>query len=239
VARWAFAETGGTTVADSAGGNDGFVRGSPTLDTTGVFETSGITFGASADDYVEVPDAGSLTPTTALSFGAWYRTSSGENEQTIVQKADSRYGEAGYAIDVQTPNSIRAHLGVESGQATVNPSVSTHDGEWHHVCCTWDGEAFVLYLDGEEVDRDTSQSGAVVPSGRSLYIGYGDNGYTSYYDMNGTVDDVRLYDVPLTADDVVALVEGATPEAPTPTPTDTFGESGYGSHGYGGIVEGR
>ncbi|KAA9396490.1 hypothetical protein Har1130_17640 [Haloarcula sp. CBA1130] len=252
VARWAFAETGGTTVADSAGGNDGFVRGSPTLDTAGVFGTSGIACSSSAEDYVEVPDTGTLTPLAALSFGGWYRTASEANEQTVLQKADARYGGTGYAVDVQTPNSLRAHVGVESGQASVNPwGVSTHDGEWHHVLCTWDGEAFVMYLDGEAVDRDTTQFGAVVPSDRSLYIGYGDNGYASYYAMDGTIDDVRVYDVALTADQVVALVEGVTTEEPTPTPIETdtatatpipndeFGESGYGSHGYGGMMDGN
>ena len=260
VARWRFAETGGVTVADSAGSADGFVRGSPTLDTAGVSGGSGIAFGATADDYVEVPDAGVLTPTAALSFCGWYRTTSGANEQTVLQKADSRYGDEGYAVDVQTPNSIRAHVGVESGQATVNPSVSTHDGQWHHLVCTWDGDAFVIYLDSGEVDRDGSQSGAVVPSNRSLYVGYGDNGYTSDYAMDGAVDDVRVYDVALTPDQVGTLyadgdttgstddggsggsTEEPTPTAtPTPTPTltpapnDEFGEVGYGDHGFGGV----
>ncbi|MDZ7745939.1 MAG: LamG domain-containing protein [Halobacteriales archaeon] len=127
-------------------------------------------------------------------------------EQTVLQKADRRYGDDGYAVDVQTTSSIRAHIGVESGQAQrelVRQS-TTHDGEWHHLACTWDGDALVLYLDGEEVARDDSQSGAVVHSDRSLYVGYGDNGYTSYYDMNGAIDDVRVYDVALTADQVAA-----------------------------------
>ena len=233
-------------MADSAGSNDGFVRGSPTLATGGVFETSGIAFGPTAGDYVEVPDSGSLTPTSALSFGGWYRTTSGEAEQTVLQKADARYGDEGYAVDVQTPSSVRAHLAVGSGRAVVNPSVDTHDGEWHHVCCTWDGEAFVLYLDGEERDRDTSQSGDVVASTRSLYIGYGDNGYSSTYDMNGSIDDVRVYDTALTAEQVAAVVDGTTTDEPTPSetptatpvPNDEFGESGYGGHGYGGVVVG-
>ncbi|WP_336338322.1 LamG domain-containing protein [Haloarcula brevis] len=246
VARWQFTETGGTTVADSAGSNDGFVRGSPTLAADGVFDTSGIAFGPTADDYVEVPDAGTLRPATALSFGGWYRTTSGGTEQTVLQKADARFGDEGYAVDVQSPSRIRAHLAVESGRATVNPSVDTHDGAWHHVCCTWDGEAFVLYLDGEERDRDISQAGEIVHSTRSLYVGYGDNGYTTVYDLDGSVDDVRVYDTALTAAQVAAVVDGAgtdgetpsdTPTA-TPIPNDEFGESGYGSHGYGGIVAG-
>ncbi|MBX0322114.1 LamG domain-containing protein [Halomicroarcula sp. F13] len=255
VARWRFEETSGTVAADSVGSADGFLRGSPTLDTTGVFATSGVTFGSSSEDYVEVADAASLTPTAELSFGGWYRTTSGENSQTVLQKADARFGDEGYAVDVQTDNSVRGHVAVDSGQASVNPfGVATHDGEWHHLLLTWDGDALVLYLDGAEADRDASQSGSVVHSTRSLYVGRGDNGYTSYYGMVGTVDDVRVYDTALTASAVTSLYEGTAP-SPTPTatetatptetatatltpiPNDEFGESGYGSHGYGGIVD--
>jgi hypothetical protein len=244
-ARWQFAETTGVTVADSAGSTDGFVRGSPTLDADGVSGSSGISFGGGGDGYVEVPDAAALRPTAALTFGGWYRTESGANEQTVVQKADARFGSEGYAVDVQTPSSLRAHVAVESGQASVNPSgVPTHDGEWHHVACTWDGSALVLYLDGEAVARDDSQSGDVIHSPRSLYVGRGDNGYTSYYAMDGGIDDVRVYDAALTERQIAAVIDGGAGEEPTPTdpdaptaPNDEFGEGGYGSDGYGGVEE--
>jgi hypothetical protein len=167
------------TVTDVAGGNDGAVRGAPQQGIPGVYDSTAYEFGTSSDDYIEVVDASSLTP-ERLTFGGWFRTDSGRNEQTIVQKADSRFGSEGYAMEVQTPNGLRAHVAAESGQASVNPwGVATHDGEWHHLVCTWNGSALVMYLDGEEIGRDESQSGSVTHSDRSLYIGRGDNGYTS------------------------------------------------------------
>ena len=248
-------------VSDVAGGNDGTVQGSPQRGVTGVYETAAVSFGTSADDYVEVPNADALRP-AELSFGGWFRTDSGANSQTVVQKADTRYGEAGYAVDIQTANSLRAHVAVESGQASVNPwGVAIQDGQWHHVVCTWDGDTMVIYLDGEEVDRDGSQSGRVVHSDRPLYIGYGDNGYASYYDMDGAIDDIRVYDTALTPDQVGTLyTDGDTTSStddgdsgggstddpmptptPTPTPTltpvpnDEFGDVGYGAYGFGGV----
>ncbi|MDZ7745940.1 MAG: hypothetical protein U5K28_05285 [Halobacteriales archaeon] len=80
--------------------------------------------------------------------------------------------------------------------------------------------------------RDSSQSGAVVHSDRPLYVGYGDNGYTSYYDMDGAIDDVRVYE-PRTrpATRWRCAVRGAHAssdsdgpngrDTATPTPTDT------------------
>jgi hypothetical protein len=242
-ARWQFAETTGVTIADSAGSTDGFVRGSPALDADGVFDTSGCAFDGNPDDYVEVPDSSALKPEAELTFGGWFRTESGESGQTLLQKADARFGSRGYAVDVQTPTSLRAHVAVDSGRASVNAfGVSTHDGEWHHLVCTWDGSVLGMYLDGEVVDRDDTQSGSVVHSDRSLYIGRGDNGYTTYYPMAGAVDDVRVYDRALTERQIAAVIEGTTSEEPTPTPSDDstptndeFGEGGYGSYGYGGV----
>jgi len=245
VAHWALYGSDGA-VTDVAGGNNGTVRGTPQRGVPGVYDSTAYAFGDGSDDYVEVPDATALRPEAELAFGGWFRTESGANAQTLVQKADARFGSEGYAVDVQTPNSLRAHVAVESGRASVNPwGVATHDGEWHHVACTWDGSALVAYLDGEEVDRDDSQSGPVVHSDRPLYIGRGDNGYTSYYAMNGAIDDVRVYDTALTEAEIDAVLDGATTDEPTPTdpeaptvPNDEFGEDGYGSSGYGG-VEGR
>jgi len=224
VGHWTLDGTG-ASATDAAGDNDGAVRGSPRQGVAGVHGTRAYEFGPSADNYVEVPDDSALRPTGALSFGGWYRTDSGANSQTLVQKADRRYGDEGYAVEAQTPNSLRGHVAVGSGQATVNPwGIDTNDGEWHHVLLSWDGAALVAYFDGEEVDRDTSQSGDVVHSDRPLFLGYGDNSYTTYYDMDGAIDDVRVYDRALSADDVAALYEGQTDTA-TPSPTATATET--------------
>ena len=101
-----------------------------------------------------------------------------------------------------------------------------------------------MYLDGAVVDRDDSQSGPAVHSDRSLYVGRGDNGYTSYYAMDGAVDDVRVYDTALTETQIAGLIENATTDEPTEpepepstVPNDEFGERGFGSYGYGGVTE--
>ena len=240
VAHWPLDGTS-ETVSDIAGGNNGTVRGTPQQGVAGVYDSTAYAFGSTPDDYVEVVDASALAP-DELTFGGWFRTDSGANAQTLIQKADARFGVEGYAVEVQTPNSLRAHLAVDSGRASVNPwGVTTHDSEWHHLVCTWDGSSFVMYLDGAEVGRDDSQSGQIVHSSRSMYVGRGDNGYTSYYAMDGSVDDIRVYNTALTETQVATIVDGTTSDEPTPTdpepptvPNDEFGENGFGIYGYGG-----
>ena len=222
VAHWPLDGTG-SNATDAVGGNDAGIRGSPLQGVPGVYDSTAYDFGADDGNYLEAADATALRPSTALSVGAWFRTASGDTSQTIVQKADSLTGDLGYAVDVQTGSSLRAHVGVESGTAAVNPfGLSTDDGEWHHVCLTWDGAELVCYFDGEAVATDSSQSGAVVHADRPLSIGRGDNGWSSYYGMDGSLDDVRVYDVALTPEAVQGIVDGdGATETPTPTPTPT------------------
>ena len=230
VARWTLDESSGTTATDAVGSADGTVRGDPVQGQPGIRGAGSYDFRPADGNYVEVPDAAALRPTSELSYGGWLRTTSGDTSQTLLQKANSLTGGAGYALDVQTDNSLRAHVAVDSGEASVNPfGVATHDGEWHHLFVTWDGEALVLYLDGSEVARDESQSGDIVHSERSLFLARGDNSWSSTYELAGSLDDVRVYDAALTAAEVADLFAGTaddggdeTPtETATPTPTET------------------
>ncbi|MFB6105948.1 MAG: LamG-like jellyroll fold domain-containing protein [Halobacteriaceae archaeon] len=211
VARWALDETSGTTAFDAAGDADGAIRGSPTLGVDGVHGTTAFDFGTADGNYVEVSASVAPTPTSALSFGGWYRTTGGSS-QTVLQKATSLTSGEGYAVDVQTGSSLRAHVDVDSGTASVNPwGITTHDDAWHHVFVTWDGASLVMYHDGSEVARDDGQSGDVVHSTTNLYVGRGHNRWSNYYDMEGAVDDVRVYGSALAADDVAAVYDGTAP----------------------------
>ncbi|MFB6077865.1 MAG: hypothetical protein ABEJ80_02660, partial [Halarchaeum sp.] len=129
VARWTLDETTGTVAADAAGDSDGTYVGSPMLDVAGVRGAGSVDFRRSDGNYVRVPDAPALRPTPALSVGAWYRTESGETNQTLVQKSDTLAGGAGYSLEVQTETGVRAHVGTAGGGVTVSSfGHATHDG---------------------------------------------------------------------------------------------------------------
>ena len=76
------------------------------------------------------------------------------------------------------------------------------DGDWHHVALTWDGTNKVLWVDSMEVARDI-QTG-LMGSNRGLSIG---TDYIEATFFSGLMDDVRIYDVSLSADEIAALVQ--------------------------------
>jgi hypothetical protein len=103
-------------------------------------------------------------------------------------------------------------LGVGSNtDTTVASSVNVNDGTWHHVAATRNNTsgAMAVYVDGVLRGSGTGATGArgAPPSLRIGCIQTGNNF------LNGTIDDVRLYDHILTTNEIAALI--APPAAPT------------------------
>ena len=71
-------------------------------------------------------------------------------------------------------------------------------GEWSHVAATFDGSTMVFYVDGAETGRGDFSFGSDTEA--HVVFGacyrYGSNGF------NGALDDVRIYNYALSADEV-------------------------------------
>jgi hypothetical protein len=81
------------------------------------------------------------------------------------------------------------------------------DGQWHHIGLVYDRVLMKrqLYVDGVEVAADTDFIGGVQTTG-GLYIGAGQALDASTF-FSGLIDDVRIYDVALTAEDIAVLAQ--------------------------------
>ena len=86
------------------------------------------------------------------------------------------------------------------------------DGQWHHVGFVWDGYPShrILYVDGVEVARDTVMEcwggGGLGRSGVYIGASWGLDTHRDYY-WNGLIDDVRIYEGALSAEDVANLAQ--------------------------------
>lgn len=102
-------------------------------------------------------------------------------------------------------------VGSVSGDTTLASSVNINDGTWHHVAATRNNTsgATAVYVDGILRGSGTGPTGSrTFPS--SLHIG---NLQTGNNFLNGTLDEVRLYDRILSSSEIAGLV--AAPAAPT------------------------
>jgi len=113
-------------------------------------------------------------------------------------------------------------VGSSTGDTTIATSTNVNDGAWHHVAATRNNTsgAMQVYVDGVLRGSGTGPTGSRTwPT--SLRIGSLQTGNNF---LNGTLDDVRLYDRILAANEIAALF------APPPaTPTGLVAVAGNGS----------
>ena len=86
-------------------------------------------------------------------------------------------------------------------------------GVWHHICLTYDGTTAKLYTDGMEV-ASGAKTWNLVPS--RACIGRQVNTLAEFWD--GLIDDVRIYNVALTPEQIKQVMRGDTSLAWNPQP---------------------
>jgi hypothetical protein len=209
VAYWKFDEGEGTTVNDSAGGNNGTIHGAEW--TSGRFNNA-LSFDG-ADDYVEVPDDPSLRFMQSSSFtvSAWVMPVL-ETEIGYIfckmrsggQRSVFGYLAAWTSITSEfvfgTESSWKGYVLTKTGRDSAPPD------RWYHVVGVYDDEEVKIYLNGELRDRRKFdlETGSTTPD-KSLVIGARSYDSTIQAFFGGKIDEVRIFDGALTDAEIWAL----------------------------------
>ncbi len=211
---WNLDEGNGTSTADASGnGQNGMFSGIPTWETTAL---PPLTFSNPASLSFNGTNAFVSGPATALPGGsraltvlAWIKTT------TTTRGTAFSYGTASANQTVSlNVNQLAAngHFVVDFYGNYTDAGVVVNDGTWHLVGFTLaEGSTTLqMYVDGVAYPRTLAAvpdipSGTTFQIGRWVATGAGDT--TPYY-FNGAVDDVRVYDRVLTAEEVATLYAG-------------------------------
>jgi N-acetylneuraminic acid mutarotase len=206
IAHWKLDETEGYMAHDGVGGDDGFVIAQyPLWQPTGGKVDGALQFDG-INDYVSA--ASPLSPMDlSLSVFAWVK--GGGPGQVIISEPDRRVGrfiEPGSTWLGTDPADGR--LMTKLLDPLFGPLESdsvTTDGQWHHVGLVYDFYGFQrrLYVDGAEVAKDTDVVAGLLSDGE-LYFGAGQSlDAVSFF--SGLIDDVRIYNVALSAKEIEEL----------------------------------
>lgn len=164
-------------------------------------------------EQVKINYSADLNPQT-FTASLWVKADG--NEGKYVAPLFSRYGEGtsgNYNLEgfnfYKTPEDqwsfwVGPGKGVK-GFTTVNAPDKVDFGEWYHLVGSYDGEQMHFYINGTLIGSKTT---AYVPTNKAnIYIGAG-----SYsgggYQLDGEMDDVKIYDRALTEDEISALYQG-------------------------------
>ena len=197
VGWWKFDEGSGTVAYDSSGnGNDGNLTNGPTWITGkigGALSFDGV------DDVIIAPLPNLNTSNISTSQSAWIKTGSSNTKLVISTKRIKetygwptlmlRYGKGSIEMDKS------------SDRESFTGTQSVNDNAWHFICGVKDQNKYSIYVDGS-----LSKSGTNTHSysaNDSIWIG--NHGAWNEGGFVGLIDDVRIYDRALSAEEVQAL----------------------------------
>jgi hypothetical protein len=210
IACFHFEEGSGTTTADATGLNPGTLINGPTW-TTGRIGKA-LQFDGSTTR-VDLGNGPGLHLTSSLTLAAWIRPTglpSGNDDAVIISKmqGDVRGFQLDTTID-RGPRAIGFKLQDPSGNYMMRyGQTAVSQDVWHHVAGVYDASrrTMEVYLDGRRDDGDlvgtvaTSQfdaTGSVTIGSRS--------GAPGTYDFNGIIDEVMIFDRPLSEPEIREL----------------------------------
>ncbi|MAG19803.1 hypothetical protein CL618_00005, partial [archaeon] len=203
VSYWKLDEDKRNKASDSKGSNDGTLIGYVSPDyETGKF-LSGMSFDG-IDDFVNVSDDNSLDILGNITISSWVKLANENDEMTFVNKW-SALGNAGYIFSIGDSGCGNNQLSfLDGGPSWICSNTATiQDNTWHFVVVAVNDSNTTYYFDGTELGVSGSSDSALNGTNtRSLEIGY--RSATANL-VNGTIDDLAIYNKTLTADEIFLL----------------------------------
>jgi hypothetical protein len=203
VSRWEFEDDSDTSTAvDSWGNNDATITGATYDSSRSAVGNFSLLFGGDGSgDEVAVPNDPSLDLTDEISISGWIYLTSMTNERDVIatngQINNNRVG------IFHSRSNLDRGFTVRAGDTDVNVGSNTSTDQWHQVVGTVSSSGTVtLYVDGSSEGSDTG--GSLSATDDDFVIG-SDQESGRDYEVNGNVDDIRVYDKELSGTEVSNL----------------------------------
>jgi hypothetical protein len=196
VGEWLFSAFG----ADTSGyANNGIVSSPGTTLVSDRFGKANSAYSFSGTGVISVPDAASLNFSTGdFSISLWFCTSSTTDNMTMIEKCDGTFIGYGVYTDSGANGYVAAY---DYGDAGITSPLAYANGAWHHAVYIRSGTSLKLYLDNALAATGTSACNSVSTTS-ALTIGNSVNGMITF---NGALDDIRIYNLALDANQIGAL----------------------------------
>jgi hypothetical protein len=206
-----FEEGAGDTAADSSNyGNDGNIVGPEWTD--GKYGSALLFDGT--NDYVEVTSNDTLQLSEeGLTLAAWFKTEeTAGHDLMIIEKGAWDAGEYALSYPGYANRRVRFQLfqipGKETAQIdSVSGVPELSDNEWHYAAGVYDAvnSTFKVYVDGELEEEQGANARVFSPDDQPVYLGTRNNAGLYF---NGVIDELLVANVPFTAQQLDAHMEG-------------------------------
>jgi hypothetical protein len=217
VGWWNLDEGSGTSAADSSGnGNTGTTQNTPTWTASGEINGALTLNGTNQD--VAATETPSLILAGSWTASAWVKVAAlptSGNNVLLVSKSTNGGGNApNYSIGIDNTGGVIRwqtwFMDTGSGNNGIYYTATINLNTWYFVTGVWDNTAknLYLYVNGTQVGSTLNVPGVspLTTGGNTLDIG-DHHGFAGSY-LNGTIDDVRVYNRALSAAEVWSLYNG-------------------------------
>jgi hypothetical protein len=203
----------GDAVDSSGNGRDGTLAGDAAF-RPGLFDQALILDGTG--DYVSITGYTGVLGTNPFSVALWIKTT--DDGGTMVNWGTQTNGQR---IDFRL---YQGRMRVEIGGANLEGKTLVNDDQWHHLVLTVTAGASMsypqtmLYLDGKDDSQTTTDTTPMINIVANVDFTIGRRQTNTDRAITAMLDDVRIYDRVLAADEVEALA--LLPRAVNPDPAD-------------------
>ncbi|WP_242918056.1 LamG-like jellyroll fold domain-containing protein [Pontibacter liquoris] len=208
VGNWKMDEGSGTTLADASEyNNKATTTGNPTW-VTGVLGQAVKLDGAT--QYATVSNSASLSITGSITLAAWIKP-----EKTATQyilKKGIQGSTDGYELSLASTGRVFFRFNQATGSDTYRQnSLASYpvDGNtWMHIAATYNGSVIKIYINGVENSSKTlTAPPSINANNLALAIGAQSDGASKF---QGAIDEVRIYNTALSADQIKELASATT-----------------------------
>jgi Concanavalin A-like lectin/glucanases superfamily len=178
--------------------------------------------------FITAPDSPSLSLTEEFTLEARVYLTATNRQQAIIEKYDAP-GRNGYLLRLHPDGRLASTMCDPSGCdiAAIGGTVLAPN-TWYHVAAVYNGGSIRIYINGI-LDGLIVTNRTLTDGNANLKIGArGDDGNTRF---GGLIDEARIHNRALNADEVASLVPpppiDSTPPVIVPTVTGTLGNNGW------------
>ncbi|MBN2269847.1 MAG: hypothetical protein JXN61_04490 [Sedimentisphaerales bacterium] len=215
---WTFEEQSGSYAIDRSGhDNVGIFVGDPQR----LAGYDGKALDLDGDDFMRIDDVADDVTSSNVTLSAWVKTTVANSDWYACNEATGSGNVLIFAIVGGQPAVLDANNAYEG-----LPTTAVNDGLWHMLTYVCDGATGYIYVDG--VLRNTHEAQINFSPDDRWSLGQEWDSATPTEFLTGTIDDVRLYNKPLTEIEIRDVMRINADRAWNPSPqqgaTPTLGE---------------
>ena len=211
LALWDFEEGSGTTTADGSGNGLDLTLTNGPVWSTGQVGSSALTFDGTDDYVIKTNTNISLGNSFSIAFWASTNDLAGGNTAYVSNSDPGATVEGEWFVASQSTTGLSFVYNPSDGnQTTIGSNYTLDDGLWHHIVVNYDGLNITFYVDGTNVYSQTASLNISATATLNLILG--NNTTTPGNNLDGSLDQVVIYDCALSTAEISRLIETATIE---------------------------